>query len=158
MTESIIIRPATEADRPFLDSLDDRLVGEAAVPNVSRSEIVAFQTEYTRQAFAGSEPGTATLIAVDGAGQPLGYVHLEPHADALAGGNSGYVSILAVAAAAEGRGVARRLMAAAEDWARASGFRFLLLDVFASNATARRFYARDGFIEESLRLRRKVNR
>jgi len=154
----IVIRPATAADRPFLISLDDRLIEEAAVPEITRDEIAAFQANYTREALDLDKPGSETLVAVDGAGQRLGYVQLEPHRDMLTGETSGYVSMLAVRAEAAGRGVATRLMEAADAWAARSGFRFLLLDVFASNATARRFYARRGFVDESLRLRRPVGR
>ena len=154
--EAIVIRPATEADRALLDSLDDRLIGEAVVPDVTRDGIVAFQTNYTKAALDGGKPGASTLVAVDGAGEPLGYVHLEPEKDFLTGGTCGYISILAVRAEVEGRGVAKRLLEAAESWAADAGYPFLRLDVFASNATARRFYARRGFAEESLSLRRKV--
>jgi GNAT superfamily N-acetyltransferase len=156
MTDGTVIRPATAADRPFLDSLDDRLIGEAAVAGIPAANLVAFQAGYTAAALDAAKPGAATLIATDGAGRKLGYVHLEPQQDILAGETAGYVSILAVTKDAEGRGVARRLMQAAEAWAVTCGYRFLLLDVFASNATARQFYAGGGFIEESLRLRRPL--
>jgi GNAT superfamily N-acetyltransferase len=154
--DDIVVRPAATADRAFMVSLDGRLIEEAVVPGVAQADIVAFQSNYTSAALDTDKPGAVTLVAVDGANQPLGYIQLEPHDDMLTGGISGYVSILAVRAEAEGRGVAKRLMEAAEQWAKARGFPFLLLDVFASNATARRFYARGGFVEESLRLRRPV--
>jgi len=155
--DAIVIRTATAADRAFLVSLDDRLIEEAVVPDITQDDLIAFQAHYTRDALDAGKAGALTLIAVDSAGQPLGYIHLEPHEDMLTGGISGYVSMPAVRAAAEGRGVAKRLMDAAEAWAVQSGFRFLMLDVFASNATARRFYVRSGFVEESLRLRRSVS-
>jgi GNAT superfamily N-acetyltransferase len=155
--DDVVIRPAVAADRDFLVSLDDRLIEEAVVPEITRDDLVAFQSAYTRDALDDDKPGVATLVAVDRTGKPLGYVQLEPHRDMLTGGTSGYVSILAVRAEAEGCGVAKRLLEAADDWAVRAGFRFLLLDVFASNATARRFYARRGFVDESLRLRRKVD-
>lgn len=148
--DEIVIRPAVAADRASLLSLDDRLIEEAVVSEITRDDLVAFQ------ALAAGEPGMATLVAVDAADQPLGYIQLEPHRDMLTGGTSGYVSLLAVRAEAEGRGVAKRLLEAADAWAKQQGFPFLMLDVFASNETARRFYARRGFVEESLRLRRKV--
>ena len=155
--EPIVIRPANPADRAFLDSLDDRLIGEAVVPDVTRDGIVAFQANFTKNALDGGKPGASTLIAVDRAGQPLGYIHLEPEKDFLTGGTCGYISILAVRAEAEGRGVAKRLLEAAERWAAEGGYPYLRLDVFASNATARRFYARRGFAEESLSFRRPVS-
>ncbi len=154
--DAIVIRPATAADRAFLELLDDRLIAEAFVPGITRENLVAFQSHYTSVALSDGTPGAATLLAVDGVERPLGYIHLEPHEDILAGTTSGYVSILAVTAEAEGRGVATRLMEAAEAWALDRGYRFLLLDVFASNESARRFYARRGFTDESLRLRRPI--
>jgi GNAT superfamily N-acetyltransferase len=48
-------------------------------------------------------------------------------------------------------------MEEAEAWSRAQGYRFLLLDVFGSNATARRFYERKGYVADSLRLRRLID-
>lgn len=157
MTDAVVIRPARAADRDFLVSLDARLIEEAAVPEITRDNLVAFQSVFTRNALDNDKPGVATLVATDQTGQPLGYIHLEPHHDMLTGDTAGYISILAVTAEAEGRGVATRLIEAAEAWAARSGFRFLLLDVFASNATARRYYARRGFVDESLRLRRAVD-
>jgi GNAT superfamily N-acetyltransferase len=154
--DDIVIRSALAADRAFLESLDDRLIAEAAAPGLTRDNFVAFQFRYTQAAIDAPPAETATLIAVDRAGTPLGYIHLEPTEDGLSGASAGYVSILAVRAEAEGRGVAKRLMEEAESWAAAQGYRFLLLDVFASNATARRFYERGGFTEDSLRLRRPV--
>jgi ribosomal protein S18 acetylase RimI-like enzyme len=154
----IVIRPAAAADRAFLDSLNDRLIQEASGPGLTRENFVAFQTGYTKSALDAPSPGSATLIAEDRSGTRLGYIHLESTEDILSGPTAGYVSILAVTAEAEGRGVATRLMEEAEGWARAEGYRFLLLDVFGSNATARRFYERKGYVIDSLRLRRPIGR
>ena len=154
--DEIVIRPASAEDRAFLDSLDERLIQEAAAPGVTREDFVAFQANYTRSALDQPSPRSATLIAADRAGTPLGYIHLESTEDTLSGKAAGYVSILAVIDEAEGSGVASKLMAEAEGWARAQGYRFLLLDVFGSNATARRFYERKGFVADSLRLRRPI--
>ncbi len=153
---TLVIRPAAASDRAFLDSLNDRLIQEASGPGLTRGNFAAFQAGYTRSALDQPAPRSATLVAVDGAGSPLGYIHLESTDDILSGTTAGYVSILAVTAEAEGKGVATRLMAEAEAWARAQGYRFLLLDVFGSNATARRFYESKGYAADSLRLRRVI--
>jgi GNAT superfamily N-acetyltransferase len=58
---------------------------------------------------------------------------------------------LIVAAAAEGRGVARALLAATEAWAAARGYRFVTLNVFAANTHARRVYERAGYVEDAIR-------
>lgn len=152
----LVIRPASAADRAFLDSLNARLIQEATAPGLAREDFVAFQQRYTKSALDEPSPRSATLIAQDSSGTPLGYINLESTDDSLSGTTVGYVSILAVTAEAEGRGVATKLMSEAEGWARAQGYRFLLLDVFGSNATARRFYERKGYTVDSLRLRRPI--
>ena len=152
----VIVRPATAADRDFMLSLDDRLIAEAAGPGLTRDHFAAFQSRYTKAALEEPPAGSATLVATDGTGTPLGYIHLEPTEDGLSGTPAGYVSIIAVRAESEGQGVAKRLMEEAESWAKARGYRFLLLDVFGSNETARRFYERRGYVADSLRLRRKL--
>jgi GNAT superfamily N-acetyltransferase len=65
--------------------------------------------------------------------------------------------MIAVVAAAEGRGAGRALLRAAEDWARAHGYRRLTLNVFAGNQRARRAYDRAGFAVETLRYVKPLN-
>jgi len=57
-------------------------------------------------------------------------------------------AILAVAREAEGQGVGRALLDAADEWGRRRGFRRLTLAVFADNARAKEFYARLGWRTE----------
>lgn len=57
-----------------------------------------------------------------------------------------------MAEGAEGTGIAHRLMQEAETWARAQGYRFLCLDVFADNRQAVEFYERRDFQTETLRM------
>jgi GNAT superfamily N-acetyltransferase len=120
--DDIVIRPATAADRDFLLSLDDRLIAEAAAPGLTRDHFVAFQSRYTKAALDAAD--ATTLIAEEGAGTPLGYIHLEPTEDGLSGAKAGYVSILAVRAEAEGRGIGKRLIQEAEHWAAARAIAF----------------------------------
>lgn len=97
-----------------------------------------------------------TLVATGKDGQRLGYIHAHPGKDGVTDEPCGYVAIIAVEKDAEGQGVAGLLMKRAEDWARASGFRFLSLDVFATNQHAVDFYARRGFLPETIRLVKPV--
>ena len=59
-----------------------------------------------------------------------------------------FVAYMAVVPAARGRGIAGRLIAAAEDGARARGRRYLALMVTEENAAARRAYDRAGYRTE----------
>lgn len=149
----IELRTARPEDRAFVQGLSPRLSG---VPGPAWHDLAAmegFQSRYMGSTFAPSAlDGSSTLIAWSGDGRRLGYVHVRPGKDGVTEEPCGYVSLLAVDKDAEGSGVATRLIAAAEDWARARGYRFLSLDVFADNRRAVDFYKRGGFESETLRM------
>lgn len=149
---TIELRTARPEDRHFLRSLSPRLSG---VPGPAWHDLAAmegFQTRYMAATFAAADDNSQTLIAWSGDGRRLGYVHMRPGKDGVTDEPCGYVSLLAVEKDAEGSGVATKLMAAAEDWARARSYRFLCLDVFADNRRAIDFYKRGGFESETLRM------
>ncbi|WP_207460229.1 GNAT family N-acetyltransferase [Azospirillum sp. SYSU D00513] len=157
----LTVRPATAEDVPFCLGLAPRLAGMARLRGRERTEVDAFQERFMRAALGPlaegrTAEGASTLVAVGETGERLGFLHVEPAPDPISGDPAGYVSLLAVSEAAEGRGTARALMAAAEEVAAASGWRFLSLDVFANNGRARAFYEGQGFEPESLRLYRPV--
>jgi GNAT superfamily N-acetyltransferase len=148
---NITLRPATPDDRTFIDSLSPRL---SSVPRPAWHDLAAmegFQDRHMAQSFAPVE-GASTLIACAEDGKPLGYIHLRPGKDGVTDEPCGYISLLATTKEAEGSGVATRLMTAAEDWARARGYRLLGLDVFADNRRAVDFYRRGGFKTETRRM------
>ncbi len=72
------------------------------------------------------------------------------------GETDGYVGELVTAADAEGRGIARELMVAAEEWTRQRGHTRLTLETGAHNHRAREFYRRAGYEEEEVRLARRL--
>ena len=53
---------------------------------------------------------------------------------------------------AQGLGVGRLLINAAEDWSKEQGYRLLHLEVFANNDKAQRFYDNLGFEAETLQM------
>jgi ribosomal protein S18 acetylase RimI-like enzyme len=153
MTQTtIIIRAAGQADHPFIFSLSTRLAMVAQLPGRSENELQAFQDHHMQTALGTPLPGAATLVAAMPSGPVLGFIHVEPGPDPVTAEPAGYVSMLAVVPEAEGQGIARQLMAAAEEWAREQGYRCLSLDVFASNERARRFYDLLGYDEDSVKL------
>jgi len=147
------IRPAEPSDMDFVTSLSPRL---AHVPGPAWHTIEAmegFQDRYMSSTFApAAVEGSRTLIAWSAEGQRLGYIHMRPGKDGVTDEPCGYVSLLALGQKAEGTGVARRLMAEAESWARGRGYRFLSLDVYADNKRAVDFYTNGGFKPETIRL------
>jgi ribosomal protein S18 acetylase RimI-like enzyme len=149
---TIELRTARPEDGDFLRGLSPRLSG---VPGPAWHDLAAmegFQARYMAATFAAADDSSQTLIAWSDGGRRLGYVHMRPGKDGVTDEPCGYVSLLAVDKNAEGSGAATKLMAAAEDWARARGYRFLCLDVFADNRRAIDFYKRGGFESETLRM------
>ena len=148
---SVTIIAATPSDLPFMHSLSPRLSRVPGPPWHDVAAMDGFQDRHMAVSLAPAE-GSSTLIARGADGRRLGYVHLRPGRDGVTDEPCGYISLLAVTAEAEGMGVARRLMAAAEDWARGHGYRLLSLDVFADNERAVEFYGRGGFRAETIRM------
>ncbi|MFI5029257.1 MAG: GNAT family N-acetyltransferase [Reyranellales bacterium] len=148
---TITLRPATSDDRTFIEGLSPRLSGVPGPTWHDHAAMDGFQDRHMEASFAPVD-GAATLIACADDGRRLGYVHLRPGRDGVTDEPCGYVSLLATTPAAEGTGVAVRLMSAAEDWARGRGYRLLSLDVFADNKRAVDFYERRGFRSETFRM------
>jgi ribosomal protein S18 acetylase RimI-like enzyme len=168
---AVVVRKARQGDLDFLRAVAPRLVAFGSVPTRSAEAIVrtvrlqlvnALERMLAEQAPAASAAdgstgrGTvAVLIAEDGAGDAAGCVHVQLGTEFFSGEPEAYVAVLAVTEAAEGRGIGRALMAAAEHWAQERGLTRLSLEVFAGNRRAREFYAKQGFEEDSLRLVRE---
>lgn len=155
-TPPVSLRAATAADHATLRAFDARLIAEASLPGATPEDFARFQRNFTDKALADSNPQSRLIVAVDGDGKILGYMHLQPTHDDVLDVETGYVSIIAVAGNAAGQGIGKQLMEAAEEWAREQTYPSLLLDVFASNETARRFYQRQRFGEDSVRLRKTL--
>jgi ribosomal protein S18 acetylase RimI-like enzyme len=146
------LRPALPNDREFLLSLSPRLSG---VPGPAWHDLAAmegFQERFMAATFADADASAQTLVACSSDGKRLGFVHMRAGKDGVTDEPCGYVSLLAVEEESEGLGIAQRMMDAAEAWARARGYRFLSLDVFADNRRAVEFYERRGFRSETLRM------
>lgn len=148
---TVTLRPAIADDRPFIDSLSPRLSSVPRPPWHDLAAMEGFQDRHMAASFAEAE-GATTLIACSGDGARLGYIRLRPGRDGVTDEPCGYISLLATTREAEGTGVATKLMAAAEDWARGRAYRLISLDVFADNRRAIDFYQRGGFRSETFRM------
>ena len=90
-------------------------------------------------------------IAVDEDEKILGVAFAQLRKEALSQRPSAHFEVLVVAESAQGRGVARALMAATEEAVKDRGATTLTLNVFRNNARARGLYRHLGFEEELLR-------
>ena len=141
------IRVATMADAPAILALADRLA--AFGPTTRKpAEIADRERAALANALSRSAPGARLLVAEQPPHGVIGVVFLETRQDYFTERPHGYVAILAVAGEAEGRGVGRALLKAAEDWGRANGLTKLTLAVFSDNRRAKDFYERQGWRPE----------
>jgi len=145
------IRDATPADRSFVMDTVRRLAAFGPPPWRTAEEVVAGEVRSLERFFATPDPGARLLIAQDASHVAAAFVYLEVLRDYFSGETHGHIGILAVAAAAEGRGAAAALLRAAEDWARAQRFRKLTLNTFEGNLRARRLYEHVDYRLEILR-------
>ncbi len=144
------IRAAAPADEAFILRLTEQL-GAFSVPHWrSAAEIAAADHIILLDALHEPEPATSLLIAEAEAGKPLGYVFSSTREDYFTHERHAHVEVLVVEPAAQGQGVGRRLMDAAEEWARNRGYRRVTLNVFAQNDRARQMYERFGYEPETV--------
>ena len=112
--------------------------------------MVAEDYRHGRQHPSGTRPGEAvTLVAeLDGRVVCVVDVRIARPGGAHRPLRYGYVAELAVAEASRRRGVGAALLRAAEDWSRANGCAYAVLDYNARNLDARRYW---GFAGDNLR-------
>jgi len=149
---SIAIRPATPADRAWILPLSSRLHDFGPPAWRSRETMDAAVARAIATALEGDGPDAAVLVAEDGRGNPLAFVHVHTARDFFTGETHGHVSDIVVARGAEGGGVGRALMSAGEEWSRDRGHRLLTLNVFGENSRAPRLYESLGYSEDTTKL------
>jgi predicted N-acetyltransferase YhbS len=139
----ITLRPAAEADYPAIVALTNhafRHTGEGASWNVE--DVIAgdrITENLLREEVAGAPEGHL-LIWRDGDGEHLGHVRLEPK-----GGGTWYLGMLTVRPDRQDRKLGRRLLEAAEDFARAHGATRIRMTVVNVRETLIAWYRRRGY-------------
>ena len=150
-TRTPAIRPATPADRSGVLALVPRLRAFGPTPLRPAEQMDAAERRALEEAFDDPPEGSALLVAGDAGGPVLGVAYAFPSTDYFTEEAHGHLSILAVAAEAEGRGVGRALLGAVERWAKDAGYRLLTLNVFDGNERAKSVYERAGYAPDTVR-------
>jgi len=141
------IRPALPEEETQILAIADRLA--AFEPSTrSSEEITGRERRALSEALARPSQDLTLLVADDPPLGLAGILLLETRWDYFTDERHGHVAILAVAQRAEGRGLGKALLAAAEEWGRARQFRRLTLSVFVDNQRARQLYSRQGWQPE----------
>ena len=144
------IRPAQPSDRDFVLALADRLVSFDVPAWRSKDELVEGDRRALAEWFNHPKTDEAMFIA-ELAGQPAGCAFLVTLVDYFSSRPHAHLSVLAVAEAAEGRGVGSALIDRSTEWARERRSDRLTLSALVTNARARALYERRGFGGEYVR-------
>ena len=153
----LTIRPARQDDEAFLVGLMPRLADFPLPAWRTAEEIAQADRHLLHDALTGVLSHSAILVAeLSPGGERAGYVFATTKHDYFTRAAHAHVEIIAVEPAAEGRGVARALMDAIEQWARRRGYRLVTLNVFDRNARARALYDSLGYEIETVRYRKAL--
>lgn len=145
------IRLARPEDAPRLHVLAPRL-NEGALPAWRDAGPLEQNLAEAEAGFFAPDENRVLLVAADAADVPQGFAQAMMDREFFSGAPLGHLLFLVTDAAQEGQGIARRLVAAVEDWARARGATGMILYVFATNEGARRAYHRLGFQEDMVTM------
>lgn len=149
-TERLTIRSAVAADRDFVLALADRLVSFEVPTFRTKDELAEGDRRALAEWFRERKPEEALFVAeLDG--QPAGCAYLVTLVDYFNERPHAHLSVLAVAAEAEGKGVGSALLDCSEAWARERGSDRLTLSALVTNSRARALYERRGFSGEYIR-------
>jgi ribosomal protein S18 acetylase RimI-like enzyme len=157
-TSAVRIRPGTDADMSFFREMEF----ETTWYNLSPAEQQTTTPASVREALAVTHellldrPGSAIFLAEGEGGERVGLLWFGENRNLITGESEAWVYNVSVVAAHRGKGVGGLLMAHAEAYARQLGYPSIGLMVAVHNDAARRLYARLGFAESNLVMRRRL--
>ncbi len=144
------IRPAQPADREFVLAQADRLVSFEVPVFRSKAELAEGDRRALAEWFREPKPAEAMFVA-ELEGRPAGCAYLVTLVDYFNQRPHAHLSVLAVTAEAEGKGVGSALLDRSEAWARERGSDRLTLSALVTNARARGLYEKRGFSGDYIR-------
>lgn len=152
------IRFGSDADMAFFQEMEFATTWHNLSPE-ERSELDA---SHVREALAITHeallarPGNTFFVAETEASERVGILWFGENRNLLTGVNEAWVYNVSVVEAFRRHGVGRQLMERAEQFAVEAGYPTLGLMVATHNEAARRLYARLGFEERNIIMRRRL--
>jgi ribosomal protein S18 acetylase RimI-like enzyme len=148
LNAQIALRAGGPQDRAFVLDLGRRTAVDS-VSALRRPPLAFVEASYERLIDFAFDGSYVLLIAESSLDGPRGFVlMLDTLPDEVTGMPQGFVAYMAVEPDARRRGIGARLLAAAEEAARAKGLPYLALMVTEDNLAARELYAQAGFSTE----------
>jgi GNAT superfamily N-acetyltransferase len=149
--QTLRVRRASRADADAVLALVPRLV-EFGPPRWRDAEQMTSTDLDVIAAALRCEGDDPAVIVSELGGRVVGFIHVHSKLDYYRRRAHGHVADLVVAEGSEGLGIATRLLAEAEEWARSQGWDWLSISVFGENERAAGLYERHGFGRDTLNL------
>ena len=150
----MLIRAAQTSDRDSVIEMAERLqegVASWRNPQEVRRAVIG----WVHESLANLADRDAAAFVAERNGEVVGFVCASERSH-FTGKVDTYIGELVVMKKAEGLGVGRALVEAAEDWGRSRGRKRVVVDTGAANAPARQFYAALGYEEEDITVSRAI--
>ena len=152
----LTLRPAVPGDRAFLMAMTERLADFPVPAWRTAEQIAAADRRQIVSTLDHPNPGSTILIAEGADGGPAGCLFVTTRPDYFNGRPGAHVEVVVVNVAAQGQGVGRTLLEAAEAWARNRGYGHLTLNAFVGNSHARAVYEHLGYQAEIISYRKEL--
>ncbi len=145
------IRVALPSDGEAMRSLLPRLASFDIPARRSAKDLWRGDEQSLQAWLDGEAPNCLAHVAVDANNAVLGLSLVSLREEMLSHEPSAHLEVLAVAREAEGKGIGRALIVAAENTAQERGALTMTLHVFANNTRARHVYEELGYSGEIIR-------
>ncbi len=149
------IRDAITADGDAMLALMPRLADFDVPASRNPQHLYQDDAKLLRRWLDGKE-ACLVQVAEDDEQQIIGFTLVRLRPELLSSEPSAHLEAITVSESAEGKGIARALLDAAEKSAKDNGALTITLHVFASNVRARAFYDRSGYDGELIRYIKEI--
>ena len=150
----MIIREFNEKDKWHIVELSKRLSDINFMNYRDQDRMNEKQIELADVAI---ETNSANIFVAEENGEFLGFIELAVQNDYFTGEKQGYISSIAVLPEGEGKGIGKKLMKKAEEWASKQGLKVIVLEVFKSNQRAVSFYELLGYQQEIVKMTKELS-
>lgn len=150
-TDVTALRVAGPEDDAFILGFVERF-SDFPLPAGRTRDTVNAGVRADLEAQVRGRPAASHFFIVERAGERAGFIHLVMATDFFGGAPTCHVSDLAVSPGHEGQGLATRMLAHAEAFARERGCARLTLSVVPGNERALRLYRANGFVDDLVKM------
>jgi ribosomal protein S18 acetylase RimI-like enzyme len=153
--DDVQVRPAVTADHAAVQALAGELTSGVPSWRPAAGVAAAAASWVADACRAADDEDHVLLVACDPDDGLVGFAAASARRH-FSGEREAYLGELVVAPAARRRGVASRLVAEVEAWARSRGLHRVTLDTGTANRSARELYERLGYAAEQVQLTRAI--